>query len=227
MKRLFLLAVLLLVLALTPATATAADTRLIQLKKLVVSCKKVTVGFKSDNPDGAVSATVRLLINGVEVASQTGSPSGFVAKFAIDLPAGDFTISGDITVGSEILSDSTTIHCEGKTKTKSDKRICFAPGEAPAAVYTRGGLEVWAIDANDEGVLVMDVRERRIRDLPAFPARVMPIERSTTLVQVEFMKNPDGGFQLNVGPDAEGKVFECLFRFTAPEDAIVRTWIAR
>lgn len=223
MKRLFLLAVLLLALT----AATAADTRLIQLKKLKVTCNKVTVGFKSDNLDGAASATVRLWINGVEIASQSGSPNGFVAKFSFDLPAGDFTISGEITVGSETISDSTTISCEGNSKTKADKRICFAPGQAPAAVYTRGGLEVWAIDANDEGVLVMDVRERQIRDLPAFPARVLPIERSTTLIRVEFMKNPDGGFQINVGPDAEGKVFECLFNFADTDAAVVRTWLVR
>lgn len=223
MKRLFLLAVLLAALT----QAAAADIRLIQLKKLKVTCNKVTVGFKSDNPDGAVSATVRLWINGIEVASQSGSPDGFVAKFAIDLPAGDFTISGDITVGSETISDSLPLSCEGKSKTKADKRICFAPGQAPAAVYTRGGLEVWAIDGNDEGVLVMDIREREIRNLPDFPARVLPIERSTRLIPIEFMKNPNGEFQINVGPDSEGKVFECLFTFADTDAAVVRTWLVR
>lgn len=95
------------------------------------------------------------------------------------------------------------------TPVASDGRFCYGAGAAPVAMYAvNGGLDIYQINANDEGVLVIRITRAELDALPANPAQNLEI---ASVNGISFYKLTDGQYQVNVGPLADGKVHSCVF----------------
>lgn len=112
------------------------------------------------------------------------------------------------------LPISTDFSCpdddDDETPSLAPGRACFGPGEVAAAVYVTGSsVEVWTI-ANDLGELAIQIGKDELYDhyTPGTPVKVAETDVN---IHVELWVQANGFIRVLAGPDAEGKLFECVF----------------
>jgi hypothetical protein len=96
----------------------------------------------------------------------------------------------------------------------SDGRL---PGSGTeAVVYAEDdGIEIWAIDDNSQGTRVLFVSTEELASLPANPEQNTLIA-ATDDGQFALYKLTTGEYQINIGPDAEGKIRVMIFDAIPP-----------
>ncbi|MBK9124846.1 MAG: hypothetical protein IPM16_17250 [Chloroflexi bacterium] len=150
--------------------------------------------------------------------------------------SGDHVISVFVSTGFEQYNSVTvgdTINCDPTGDDDDDDdddtpvlvsgRACFGPGEVAAAVYvTRGAIEIWAIDSSDRGQLAIRVSAAELEDLDYTPGTPLLIEESDLFISIQLWRQANGLYRVLVGPDGEGKMFECAF---GGKYSAVRSWL--
>lgn len=129
---------------------------------------------------------------------------------------------------NSVLITSVLKNCvTGETEEQpSDGRFCYAAGEARAAVYgfrdgDSYGIEIWAIDANNQGQRVIRMTAGQIDEATKEGERTLL--NSSIFNSVKLYRLEDGRFQINVGPAGEPKVHVCIFNAIPPTEVIKST----
>jgi hypothetical protein len=113
------------------------------------------------------------------------------------------------TAGETLVS--AVIDC-----TPNDGRFCFAPGQAPAALYSytdgagKTGLKVYAITGS-EGSEVINLDSAELAAIPGLPEEVTLIAEGSPY-NIALYKLPSGAFQINVADARVAKTHVCEFR---------------
>jgi hypothetical protein len=113
------------------------------------------------------------------------------------------------TAGETLVS--AVIDC-----TPNDGRFCFAPGQAPAALYSytdgagKTGLKVYAITGS-EGSEVINLDSAELAAIPGLPEAVTLIAEGSPY-NIALYKLPSGAFQINVADARVAKTHVCEFR---------------
>jgi hypothetical protein len=111
--------------------------------------------------------------------------------------------------------------------TPNDGRFCFAPGQAPAALYSytdsagKPGLKVYAITAA-EGTEVINLNSNELAAIPALPEETTLIAEGSPY-NIALYKLPTGAFQINVADARVAKTHVCEFRGVPPLSTKVYT----
>jgi hypothetical protein len=96
-----------------------------------------------------------------------------------------------------------------------DSRINRDPG-ALGVIYAvsygaRGmGLHIYKVGGDSNGALWLEIAPEMLAAVPQFPSEYMIIARSED-GYIELAKLPTGQYQVNTGPDAEGKIHVVVF----------------
>jgi hypothetical protein len=100
--------------------------------------------------------------------------------------------------------------------------VCFGRGAVAAAVFVTGdSIDIYAIDPQDKGELVMSFTQEYLRTIPA-TGEARLLGDSDRHIAIEFYRNANRLYRMVAGPDAEGKFFECTFGGACSHE---RTWI--
>jgi hypothetical protein len=111
--------------------------------------------------------------------------------------------------------------------TPTDGRFCFAPGQAPAALYSytdsagKPGLKVYAI-TGAEGTEVINLDSGELAAIPALPEETTLIAEGSPY-NIALFKLPGGAFQINVADARVTKTHVCEFRGVPPLSTKVYT----
>jgi hypothetical protein len=101
-------------------------------------------------------------------------------------------------------------------------QICFGRGAVAATVFgTSDRFDIYAINPQDKGELVMSFSQEYLRTLPA-DGEARLLGESDRHIPIEFYRNGNNWYRMVAGPDAEGKFFECTFDAVCAHE---RTWI--
>jgi hypothetical protein len=94
----------------------------------------------------------------------------------------------------------------------NDERINPAKGDITAVIYlmAEGGIQVYAVDSNGSGLLVISVTDSELASYPDNPDSNTRIANSDD-GKITLYKLTSGEYQVNAGPDAEGKVISVIF----------------
>lgn len=101
-------------------------------------------------------------------------------------------------------------------------QICFGRGAAAATVFASADrFDIYAIDAQDKGELVMSFSQEYLRTIPA-EGEARLLGESDRHIPIAFYRNANRLYRMVAGPDTEGKFFECTFNAVCAHE---RTWI--
>jgi hypothetical protein len=101
-------------------------------------------------------------------------------------------------------------------------QICFGRGAVAATLFaTADRFDIYAIDAQDNGELVMSFTQEYLRTIPA-EGEARLLGESDRHIPIAFYRNANRLYRMVAGPDAEGKFFECTFNAVCAHE---RTWI--
>jgi hypothetical protein len=232
---LFVFACLTAVLILIPVTADPVSMQFTLIDS-DLSCASVYVEFAYNEPPSGLrtrngSATVAFYVDNsfVGQAFYPVGGSAIQSTYNFDPPlTGNHTVRVDVTYYSvtETLFEQS-IDCLKKPSPTpdptpdpeplvTDGRFCFAPGQAPAALYSytdgagKTGLKVYAITgANGTEVINLDSAE--LAALPGLPGETTLIATGSPY-NIALYKLPSGAFQINVADARVAKTHVCEFR---------------
>jgi hypothetical protein len=123
---------------------------------------------------------------------------------------------------------TANLDCTTPVSVKSDGRFCFAPGTAPAALYTftdaagKTGLRVYAIDASDKGEKVIELDSAELAAFPNNPDETIMIADGL-FNGIKLYKLPSSAYQINVNDARVAKVHVCEFNSVPPTRVKVYT----
>jgi hypothetical protein len=101
-------------------------------------------------------------------------------------------------------------------------QICFGRGAVAATLFaTADRFDIYAIDAQDNGELVMSFSQEYLRTIPA-EGEARLLGESDRHIPIAFYRNANRLYRMVAGPDAQGKFFECTFNAVCAHE---RTWI--
>lgn len=159
--------------------------------------------------------------------SYTFTSIGDVAGFSISYPAGTFAVGTEIIVSLSDIpgtidgaeGDGQFVVVEDCRVEGIDGRICFAPGEAPVAVYPKSsangyGIEIWQIVSADQGVLVAELSAAELAEFNGVSENTLIT--SVMNDSVQLYKLSSGAYQINAGPFGETKILVCRFGSLPP-----------
>lgn len=195
-----------------------------------VSCTQLDFSYvlDSESSDGADFAQWVVEVDGVQATNGLGNP--YIDSFTVplNLDSGIHSITVIVQIPGYALGfASGQANCNdggGTTSEINFGRVCFGPGAVPATLfYYPDRIEVYAIDGNDNGELVMHFTQDYLDTLPARPGGpAFLISDSDRLIPIEFWRNSNGLYRIVAGPDAENKYFECTFGGACSAE---RSWI--
>jgi hypothetical protein len=168
-----------------------------------------------------VDQASQLLVNSVVVSSTAGAgalsytiPStGAYTVSAVTMPFSGLTWSATCALGGGGSSKTGTL--SARVVICADGRINYMDCE-PIAIYPKHredgyGLEVWIVDTSPVGRFGFYVSPAQLAALPDKPEQAIRIAESKDGFAALY-KLSSGEYQVNAGPDFEGKVF--VFRFS-------------
>lgn len=161
----------------------------------------------NDNPRVYVEATA----NGDTVSTDV---------IEIDCATGTYTI-----LGSSGGSDETA-----STLPPPDNRINWRSGDDYAVVYVRNDaegnpmLEIYCIDENSQGNLTLLITESDVSAITTPPESNQLVAESDDCA-VSFYVLTTGEYQINIGPDSEGKIVALIFQSLNLEN-LYTEWIS-
>lgn len=195
-----------------------------------VSCDSVTFDYllNSESSNGADFAEYEVTVDGSPVDGGFTGPYDGTVTVGLGLAprAAPYLIEVFLSIpGYANGSASAQIICNedpGEPSEVATGQICFGRGAVAATVFIRGDrFDVYAIDPQDNGELVMSFTQEYLRTLPVEDeARLLG--DSDRHIAIEFYRNANRLYRMVAGPDAEGKFFECTFGGACSHE---RTWI--
>jgi hypothetical protein len=133
-----------------------------------------------------------------------------VALFVAAVPLVYFILAG--------VNANPRVEAQGN----ATSQICFGRGAAAATVFASADrFDIYAIDAQDKGELVMSFSQEYLRTIPA-EGEARLLGESDRHIPIAFYRNANRLYRMVAGPDAEGKFFECTFNAVCAHE---RTWI--
>lgn len=210
----------------------AAGPRVTTILQFDMTCSSVTFAYVSTTSlgqdDAAISitnlTTGEVLFNvphgsspyspfeGGDTVEFDNQPNGSVIELFIE--------AGEVATASAACKGGTTIiPTPDVPSIPADGRFCYGPGAAPVALYGNGGgIDIYQIDADDEGFLIL---RKSKAELAALPADASVNLAGDNTGKIGFYKLGDGLFQVNVGPLPDGKVHSCVFDSIPDYDAVL------
>ncbi|MCU0497673.1 MAG: hypothetical protein MUF87_10010 [Anaerolineae bacterium] len=222
LKITIVLSLLLSVIITIAATNAPRDTT---ITSFFVTCDSVTFAYTSTASGGfdAAVVTVENISTATQLYfdSQTFSPFGDSGTIMFDpQPSGSVIRLTVQTAATALVSQEcgdakgtptvfpTVTGTPPPVSGGDDGRFCFAPGEAPAALYARGGgLDIYRITGNN-GERVISVSAADLTEYPARPESLVTIAVDNNIA---FYKLTTGLYQVNVIDPATGKIHVCQF----------------
>lgn len=153
--------------------------------------------------------------NGTVLAEFEYDPAGFIAD-CLSLP-----LVGAVTPPDEPgePAEPPAPPRPGYDTQEANALIVPVTGETGAASET--GLAIWGIDDQGAGFLAFVVHSETLNALPDHPTEAILID-STPDGTYAFYKLTTGEYQLNIGPDIEGKVQVVIFDGIPPTNVYRR-----
>lgn len=195
-----------------------------------ITCTQIVISYElnSESSGGADFAQIRVLVDGDEVFFSFEDYGPYSDSLSVPLNltgVGPYLVSVTVsipqyatgTAGAELVCGEAPADIEFG-------RVCFGPGAVPATVFFYPNrIEIYAIDSNDAGELVMSFTQEYLKSLPARPSGdAFLIGDSDVHIPIEFYRNSNGFYRVVAGPDSEGKTFECTFGGAC---SFERSWI--
>lgn len=195
-----------------------------------LTCEEVTFDYllNSGSSNGADFAEYEVAVDGSPVdAGFTGPYDGTVTVgLGLAPRAAPYLIEVFLSIpGYANGSASAQIVCgeePGEPSQVATGQICFGRGAVAATVFMTGSkIDIYAIDPQDNGELVMSFTQEYLRTIPA-TGEARLLGDSDRHIAIEFYRNANRLYRMVAGPDAEGKFFECTFGGACSHE---RTWI--
>ena len=191
------------------------------------SCEEITFNYalSSEYSNNSDDGFWDVSVDGTTVDSGTGSPFNDTITVGLNLTPRPAPYFIEVTVSIPQYatgSDAVSLVCGESPVEVMTGQICFGRGAVAATVYITGDrFDVYAIDPQDNGELVMSFTQEYLRTIPAGDeARLLG--DSDRHIPIEFYRNANRLYRMVAGPDAEGKFFECTFGGACSHE---RTWI--
>jgi hypothetical protein len=192
-----------------------------------VSCEEISFEYvlNSESSNGADFAEFEVLVDGTPVVSGSSGPYDGTVTTGLNLAsrAAPYFIEVIVYI-PQYASGSATVQvvCGEEPGEVATGQICFGRGAVAATVFIRGdSIDIYAINPQDNGELVMSFTQEYLRTIPAGDeARLLG--DSDRHIPIEFYRNANRLYRMVAGPDAEGKFFECTFGGACSNE---RTWI--
>lgn len=237
MRIVFVLLCLCVSIPVVMSVAFAAGPRVTTIMQFDMTCSSVTFAYWSTTSlgqdDAAISitnlTTSEVLFNvphgsspyspweGGDTVDFDNQPNGSVIELFIE--------AGEVATTSAVCKGGTTVTPtpeEPEPSIPADGRFCYGPGAAPVALYGNGGgIDIYQIDADDEGSLILS---KSAEALDALPADASVNLAGDNTGKIGFYKLGDGLFQVNVGPLPDGKVHSCVFDSIPDYDAVLTSY---
>lgn len=179
--------------------------------------------------DGSLTDSTTVPVNMVGATSHTFTYAApLTGVHTVDIYASvGLTLRGEARA---VLSPIATanLDCTTPVSVKTDNRFCFAPGTAPAALYTftdsagKTGLRVYAIDASDKGEKVIELDSAELAALPNNPDNAIMIADGL-FNGIKLYKLPSSAYQINVNDARVAKIHVCEFNSVPPTRVKVYT----
>jgi hypothetical protein len=226
-QRLLFLGTVLAIVFLTFALPVWAATDILTTSFL---CDQIQITYTSDDSLGQDEAIITITNNDTSMVIYQNPLGSFVhsvwgGTYTINFPtqAQSSNLTIEVQAGATATSKGS---CSGLANPDGegseggsidyqaiafgDGRFCFGRGEADAAVFpSAGGLVVYRlIGDSEEQSFVVSVAE--LAEVPSNPETNFLIT-STEDNFIQFYRLNSGEYQINVGPDEEGKVHVCIF----------------
>lgn len=195
-----------------------------------ITCSQIVISYElnSESSGGADFAQISVLVDGEQVFFSFEDYGPYSDSLSVPLNltgVGPYLVSVTVsipqyatgTAGAELVCGEAPADIEFG-------RVCFGPGAVPATVFFYPNrIEIYAIDANDNGELVMSFTQEYLKSLPANPAgQALLLGDSDVHIPIEFYRNSNGFYRIIAGADSEGKTFDCTFGGAC---SVERSWI--
>jgi hypothetical protein len=191
------------------------------------SCEEIRFEYllNSESSNGADFAEYDVSVDGVPVDFGLTGPYNGTLTVGLGLAprAAPYFIEVTVTIPQYATgSDAVQVVCGEEPSEVATGQICFGRGAVAATVFMTGStIDIYAIDPQDNGELVMSFTQEYLRTIPAGDeARLLG--DSDRHIPIEFYRNANRLYRMVAGPDAEGKFFECTFGGACSHE---RTWI--
>lgn len=179
--------------------------------------------------DGSLTDSTTVPVNMVGATSHTFTYAApLTGVHTVDIYASvGLTLRGEARAVATTLA-SANLDCTTPVSVKTDGRFCFAPGEAPAALYSftdsagKTGLRVYAIDASDKGEKVIELDSAELAAFPNKPDQAIMIADGL-FNGIKLYKLPSSAYQINVNDGRVAKVHVCEFNSVPPTRVKVYT----
>jgi hypothetical protein len=217
--------------------AFAAAPRATTIMQFEATCSSVTFAYLSDASHGYDDAAIRItnlttseVLFNVPHGSSPYSPWEGGDTIEFDTQPNNSEIELYIEAGAKswawaLCKGGTTVTPtpeEPEPSIPADGRFCYGPGAAPVALYGNGGgIDIYQIDADDEGSLILS---KSAEALDALPADASVNLAGGNSGKIGFYKLGDDLFQVNVGPLSDGKVHSCVFDSIPDYDAVLTSY---
>lgn len=148
-----------------------------------------------------------------------GSPDG---------PSGMGPGSGDSVSSNVLFDDFLTQEAPvivGVIDLPTDGRVNWKKGDLEAVIFEatdaqgRAALHIYCVNAEGFGYLGMTINQEDIEGLPTQPESNITIKTSD-LCNLGFYLLTTGQFQINIGPNEEGKVYVTIFNGLPPANVV-------
>lgn len=192
------------------------------------SCEEITFNYalSSDYSDGADYGFWDVSVDGIGVAFGEGGAYVDLVTVGLNLTPRPAPYFIEVTVRIPDYatgSDTVQVICGEGIVGAVAGQICFGRGAVAATIFATGDrFDVYAIDPNDNGELVMSFTQEYLKTLPPADDEARLLGDSDRHIPIEFYRNVNGFYRMVAGPDAEGKFFECTFGGACSHE---RTWI--
>lgn len=206
------------------------------INSAVIGCTSATVTYESEFSFGQDFADISIInaTTSQVIATTTGSPFGDTVTLTYPAqPPGSFLFAevsvGQANASSRPVAVSCTEGEDGLRPYCPDGRINYRDCE-PVAIYPVQdedgvGILVYVVKREDKGVgeFGFFVSFAELNALPENPEEPILIAETDDGF-AQLYKLPSGEYQVNAGPDDEGKVFEFRFSIIPGEYPEIETW---
>jgi hypothetical protein len=198
--------------------------------RLSFSCNQIQVSYTSDDSMGEDEAIITIINTDTNLIIYQSPP----LRFLHDVFGGTYTINFPAQPeGSNLIidvdagaTDRSKGVCSGLVNGNSaiafaDGRFCFGRGEADIALFPDGdGLLIYRLNEDDTGEKIFEFSGEELSEIVSNPeANILIANTADNFVR--FYRLSSGQYQINVGPNEEGKVYVCIFEAIPDTDASV------
>lgn len=192
-----------------------------------IGCDQIEITYTSDSSGGRDEAEITIVnLDTKDVlydSTGTFEHDAFGGSYTITFapqPA-DSLLRITVMTGQSDFAEGPCNGAEGPAEDApaEDSRFCFRAGEVDVALYAiRGGIDFYSIVGEGNAALgdkILEVTQDELEAVSADPAGPVLIAQDASAF-VSLYRLPSNEYQVNAGPDDEGKMHVCIFT-SAPE----------